>query len=103
MSADWATIIVAVIGIAVAWVSGRSAKAVSKTTAETDAYTRARSFDLDIIKRQKEELDEERKEKAILETENEFYKKRDSTQQRQIDILRRQLGRLQENPEERYD
>lgn len=60
--ANWATIIVAIVAFISAIFSGRAASNASKystrTTAETEAYNRARKMDVETIERQDKEIEE---------------------------------------------
>lgn len=92
---NWAGVAIAAIGVIAAWLSGRAAKNAAKasaeaamsnvrTTAETDAYIRARDMDVETIKRQDGELTALRVRVRDLEAENETLRKRMSELERGI-------------------
>ncbi len=110
-SSDWALIVVAVISLGSAFLSGRSAKAAAKFSseatidntrvlAETEAYNRARRMDIETIERQDREIDEIREQNRklrekvrVLQQENEDIKE-DNRQ------LRQRVTRLEQHQEE---
>jgi len=91
---DWAIVIVALISVISAYLSGKAARnaakynsdasmASAKIQAETEAYNRARKMDIETIKRQDEEIEELRKNGRELRekvrgllAENEALKRR---------------------------
>lgn len=74
---NWAGIVVAMVGIVTAWLSGRAARLAAKhsadatvinakTLAETEAYNRARKMDIETIEHQEEEIKQLRDENREL-------------------------------------
>lgn len=109
-SASWALIVVALISVVSAVLSGRAAKSAarlnsdatvmnSRTQAETDAYNRARKMDIETIERQDREIDEIRdnseklREKVReLTKDNERIHEDNDRLRRRISALEQQLG-----------
>jgi cell division protein FtsB len=92
---NWAGIVIAAIGVIAAWLSGRAARNAAKasadatmanvrTTAETEAYLRARSMDVATIDRQDKELTALRARVRTLEDENDALRRRMSELERGI-------------------
>lgn len=111
---SWAGVVVALIGVISAWLSGRSARAAAKynadasmasnkAQAETEAYQRARNMDLKTIQRQDEEIEEIRinseklREKVrTLIQDNERLRTDNQRLHDDNDALRRRVSRLEQ-------
>lgn len=100
---NWATIIVAAIALISAIFSGRAAAGASKYSsraqAETEAYNRARTMDIQTINRQDQEIEEIRKENAEmfqkikdLKADNERLHEDNDRLRRRVTHLERLLG-----------
>jgi hypothetical protein len=105
-SSDWVAVAVGSVSAVSAWLAGRSAKKASefntKTSAETEAYTRARQMDTETLERQKRDLDEVRKNAADLrekvrelKLENDQVKEDNRVLHEENAILRRRVARLE--------
>lgn len=105
-SSDWVAVAVGSVSAVSAWLAGRSAKKASefntKTTAETEAYNRARQMDIETLDRQKRDLTEIRENnKEIREKlremklENDKLKEDNRVLHEENAILRRRVARLE--------
>lgn len=106
---NWAGIIVAVIALVSALLSGRAAASASKYStkaqAETEAYNRARKMDIETIERQDTELAEIREENKKMDSrirelkiDNERLHEDNDRLRRRITHLENLLGETNEHP-----
>lgn len=111
-SNNWAQIIVAMVAVVSAVLSGRAARKSSqytsdaavmnaRTQAETEAYNRARQMDIQTIERQRTELeqiransDELRKKIRELKLNNERLNEDNDRLRRRVTRLEEQVGEL---------
>lgn len=111
--ANWAIIVVGLISVLGAYVSGRAARsaakfnadastASSKAQAETEAYHRARKMDIETIERQNKEIEEIRKNNQDLRhkvrtliADNGRLREDNNRKQEEIDSLLRRVDRLE--------
>lgn len=101
--ADWAIVVVGVISLVSAFLSGRTARSTAKTQAETEAYARARKMDVETIERQDREIEEIRKNNQDLRTKvralisaNENLKQDNQTLHQENKALIRRVARCEE-------
>lgn len=100
---DWAVIFVALISVFAAVLSGRAARAAakynsdastmaSKTTAETEAYIRARNMDLKTIELQDKEIAEIRQNNADLREKVRTLRAENDSLRRRVSALEQKQG-----------
>lgn len=111
---NWAGVVVAIIGVLSAILSGRAARtaakyssdasvANAKVAAETEAYNRARRMDIETIERQDKEIEEIRKNNSDLREKvravmqaNELLRQDNASLHEDNQALRRRVTRLEQ-------
>jgi FtsZ-binding cell division protein ZapB len=107
---NWAGVAIAIVSLITAWLSGRSARAAAKYSAdssttnsrilaETEAYKRARAMDVETIERQGKEIDEIREQNRALRAKvreliasNEKLLEENIDLRRRLTVLEHQIG-----------